>query len=202
MTRPQTSIERLGIDQPENILKSAEKVFGRKGSSATMADIALEAGISQGLAYRYFESKDEIFKTLLKHSLQSAEEYDKMMKKLPGTPAEKLHTIVTRLIERRREQSGYYQFLYQILADDSLPAELKERMTRHGKIFLNEMRRLIVEGQKTGEIAKDNPDQLLEAVMACIEGLWKRMAYSDPGKVSESYPDSEIIFRMLKPDRR
>ncbi len=183
MTRPQTSIERLGIDQPENILKSAEKVFGRKGSSATMADIASEAGISQGLAYRYFESKDEIFKTLLKHSLQSAEEYDKMMKKLPGTPVEKLHTIVTRLIERRREQSGYYQFLYQILADDSLPAELKERMTRHGKIFLNEMRRLIVEGQKTGEIAKDNPDQLLEAVMACIEGLWKRMAYSDPGKL-------------------
>ena len=112
MTRPQTSIERLGIGQPENILKSTEKVFGRKGSSAIIADIALEAGISQGLAHRYFESKDEIFKTLLKHSLKSAEEYDKMMKKLPGTPAEKLRTIVTRLIERRRKQPGYYQFLY------------------------------------------------------------------------------------------
>jgi AcrR family transcriptional regulator len=67
MTRPQTSIDRLGIDQPENIMKSAEKVFWQKRSWATMADIASEAGISQGLAYKYFESNDEIFKTLSKH---------------------------------------------------------------------------------------------------------------------------------------
>ncbi len=73
-------------------------------------------------------------------------------------------------------------------------------MARHGKIFLNGMRRLIVEGQKTGEIAKDNPDQLLEAVMACIEGLWKRMSYSDPEKLSGSYPEPKIILRMLKAD--
>ncbi len=85
---------------------------------------------------------------------------------------------------------------------DSLPADLKEKMARHGKIFLNGMRQLIVEGQKTGEVAKDNPDQLIETVMACIEGLRKRLAYSDSEKLSASYPYPEIIFRMLKPDRR
>ena len=31
-----------------------------KGDSATMADIAITAGVSQGLAYRYFDSKDVV----------------------------------------------------------------------------------------------------------------------------------------------
>lgn len=51
-----------------------------------MAEVAAEAQVSQGLAYRYFESKDEIFKTLMKYSVQSAEEYDKMIQNLPSTP--------------------------------------------------------------------------------------------------------------------
>lgn len=165
-----------------------------------MADVAAEAQVSQGLAYRYFESKEEIFKTLVKDSIQSADDYEVMMRKIPGTSAEKLRTIVTRLLERRREQPGYYQFLYQMLSDGSLPLELRERMGKHGRILFKGLRQLIVDGQSSGEIAKDDPDQLLEAVMACIEGLWKRMAYSD--KPSENYPDPKIVLRMLKPDRR
>ena len=48
------------------------KVFARKGLRATITDIAKEAGVSQGLAYRYFPSKEAIFHTLLRQMLPDA----------------------------------------------------------------------------------------------------------------------------------
>ncbi len=167
-----------------------------------MADVAIEAGVSQGLAYRYFARKEDIFSTLVKRSIESAGDYDRIIRKLPGSAAERLRAIITRLLQLRREQPGYYQFLYQMMSDESMPNELREMMTKQGRNLQKEMRKLIVEGQASGEIAKDSPDHLLEAIMACIEGLWRRMLYSDPDKISENLPDARIILRMLKPDQR
>ena len=49
-------------DRQKQILSSALKVFIHKGFAATkMSDIATEAGISYGLMYHYFQSKDEIY---------------------------------------------------------------------------------------------------------------------------------------------
>jgi AcrR family transcriptional regulator len=202
MPRSLEVLQQIRDDQRENILKAAQTVFARRGGAAAMAEIAEEAGISQGLAYRYFASKEELFSTLVKRSMQSADDYDKIIRKLPGSPAEKLRTIIERLLELRRERPGYYQFLYQMLNDESMPIELRRMMTKRGVALQREMRRLIVEGQKSGDIARDNPDQLLESVMACMEGLWRRMSYFDPEKSSEFLPDAKIIFRMLKPDKR
>jgi AcrR family transcriptional regulator len=199
MPRTEEALQQIREGRREKILNAAKTVFARKGSAATIADIASEAGISQGLAYSYFTSKEEIFTTLVKQSIQSAGEYDKVIRRLPGSPAERLSAIITRLVGLRREQPGYYQFLYQILSDDSMPNVLREMMSRQGRILQKEMRQLIVEGQASGEIAKDNPDKLLEAIMACVEGLWRRMTYSDPKKTSESFPDAKIMLRMLEP---
>jgi len=55
------------------ILEAARSVFARRGLGATVSDIAKEAGVSQGLAYRYFPSKEAIFHTLLRQMLQSGE---------------------------------------------------------------------------------------------------------------------------------
>jgi AcrR family transcriptional regulator len=44
-----------------SILEAAKKTFARRGiSTATMAEIAEEAGISAGAIYRYFESKEAL----------------------------------------------------------------------------------------------------------------------------------------------
>jgi AcrR family transcriptional regulator len=54
--RPDVSEERR-----HQIVESAAKVFARKGfADARMDDVAAEAGLSKGLLYWYFKSKDEI----------------------------------------------------------------------------------------------------------------------------------------------
>ncbi len=54
---PRLSEERLR-DRQEAILDAAEEVLGRSGfAEASVADVARQAGVSDGLIYRYFDSK-------------------------------------------------------------------------------------------------------------------------------------------------
>jgi len=201
MPRSEEALQQIRQDQRENILQAAQAVFARKGGSTTMADVAEEARISQGLAYRYFACKEELFSILVKRSMQAADDYDKIIRRLPGTPLEKIRTIIERLLELRRERPGYYQFLYQMLSDESMSIELRKMMTKRSVAFQKELRRLVVEGQKLGQVVQDNPDQLVESVLACIEGLWRRMSFLDLEKIGKNLlPDARIILRMLRPD--
>ena len=47
----------------QEILETAMKLFAEKGYEKTsISDIAKEIGVAQGLCYRYFPSKDILFK--------------------------------------------------------------------------------------------------------------------------------------------
>ncbi|MDQ2887061.1 MAG: TetR/AcrR family transcriptional regulator [Chloroflexota bacterium] len=53
-------------DRREQILAAAIHVFAQKGfTRATNKDIAREAGITPGLIYHYFESKEAVFKAII-----------------------------------------------------------------------------------------------------------------------------------------
>ena len=53
-------------DRREQILDAALRIFSRKGfTKATNKDIAHEAGITSGLIYYYFESKEALFNALI-----------------------------------------------------------------------------------------------------------------------------------------
>ncbi len=72
------------------------------------------------------------------------------------------------------------QLMYHVLKDESTPNDLKELVIKNGKVIQDVMRQLIVEGQASGEIAKDDPDQLMVALLACFDGLMKRATMLDP----------------------
>jgi Transcriptional regulator len=184
----------------EKILKAAAAVFAAKGQAATMADIAAEAGISQGLAYHYFTSKEEILTTLVKKVAESGGGPAERIQKIKGTPGTRLELLVTYILEDRRENPGFSQLLHQVLTDDAMPNELKQLVMKNGKVIQDAMRQLIVEGQATGEVAKDDPDQLMIALLACFDGLMKRASMLDPADSKKYFPDAKIILRMLKPE--
>jgi len=69
----------------------------------------------------------------------------------------------------------------------------------HGLEIRRVLRRLIIEGQARGEVSKDEPAQLVDVILACLEGLSMRMAYSDQG-TQVQLPDAELILRLLGPN--
>src|SRR5215471_12109378 len=59
--------------RPGEILDAALKVFAAKGfAAARMEDIARAAGVTKGTIYLYFESKEAVFKSLVRESVGSA----------------------------------------------------------------------------------------------------------------------------------
>jgi AcrR family transcriptional regulator len=197
--RPEVN-RQIRDETTDKILEAARSVFARKGMATKMSEVAAAAGISQGLAYHYFPSKRAIFVALVRQMTPSPEELELTVQKIPGAPAERLDRMISSMVERRRADPEFYQFFSQAMADDSLPEDIRESMYAQGLHMQEILRRLIVEGQATGEIAKDDPDELLQAITACLDGL-SRMALPSSRRIGNHLPDARIILRMLRPDK-
>ena len=62
------------------ILENALKLFSIKGYHGTsISDIAKSAGISKGLAYNYFESKQKLVEALFEQMLQIGQEFEEIL---------------------------------------------------------------------------------------------------------------------------
>jgi len=198
MPRTEEANQRIREEQRTKILDGARKVFARKGMAATMAEVAAEASVSQGLAYRYFANKEAIFHELVEQAVQTGIAGIQRIPRMPGTPGERLELLVSKAWEGRREHPEYYQVLYQVLDDEATSGDIRELIGKQGKAYLDVLRQLIVEGQATGEVARGDPDQLVIVILACLDGL-TRLALRDPEQVKKHFPDIGIILRIFKP---
>lgn len=185
--------------QRANILEGARRVFARKGQAATMADVAQAAGVSQGLAYRYFSGKEQIYRELVKQALEQAALTTALPAREPSeTPGQRLALLIRRTVEYRRDHLEVFQLLDQALSSDKAPDDMTELIRQYRERFLTELRQLIVEGQANGEVAAGDPEQLVIAITATLEGL-ARFGLHHPEQFRRLCPDASILLRMLKP---
>src|SRR6266700_2410232 len=193
MPRLKAANQDLYVAQREKLLDAAKKVFARKGVTATMDDVATEASVSHGLAYRYFANKETLFRALVEQIIQADPAGLLHVLEMQGTPGERLTLLLSKLVESRREQPEFYQFFEQVLSSEATPDHLRETLQRRGQTFLDVMRQLIVEGQATGEIVAGDPDQLVIIIAACLEGL-TRLAFLNPEQFKKHCPDAEVLM--------
>ena len=201
MTRNKQANEEIRRETTQKILDAATAVFAAKGRAATMADIAAKAQVSQGLAYHYFASKEEIFSILLKRAWAEAGGGPaQRVNQVQGTPGQRLTLLITNMLEASRQNPGISQIMYNALEDETTPADLKAMVQRNGKELQGAIRQLIVDGQATGEVVKDDPDQLLVTLVAIVRGLMKRAVTLDPKDAKFHFPEAKIIMRIFKPE--
>ena len=199
MPRSEEENERIRAAQRTAILAAARTVFARRGLAATIDDVAATAGVSHGLAYRYFASKAELFRALAEEAL-TARADGPAPAEVTRTPGERLSYVLRALVANRRDHPETFQLLSHVLADPSVPADLLALAERRGREFRRQLRELITEGQATGEVAGDDPDQLVTAISACLDGLG-RLTRPRHGQGEAGFPSVEIVLRMvMKPE--
>src|SRR5262245_8349076 len=72
--------------RPAEILAAALDCFAEKGFAATrMDDVAARAGVTKGTLYLYFESKEELFKALVRSQLLPNLERLEAAASMPGS---------------------------------------------------------------------------------------------------------------------
>jgi AcrR family transcriptional regulator len=200
MPRSEAENQRVRERQRANILDAALRVFARSGPSASISDIAEAAGVSQGLAYRYFASKEEIYYALVARAMQGGFQEAEVADQTTGSPWERLEALLSRIVNARREHPEFFQLLYHVLGDDAAPTELRAQMSERGAFLADELHKLIVEGQAAGEIAQGDPYQLVVALLAYLDGLTRFSLYA-PQQFKEHFPEAGIIMRLFRPDQ-
>src|SRR5579885_969224 len=104
MPRTPEANQRIREAQRAKILESARRVFARKGMAATIADIAAEAQISLGLAYRYFTDKEAILAELVKQTIPDDSAGFQQLLEMPGTAGERLAMLISRIVGARGQR--------------------------------------------------------------------------------------------------
>jgi AcrR family transcriptional regulator len=225
MPRTEEANQRIREEQRAKILNAAMLVFAHKGMGATMSEVAAAADVSYGLVYRYYTSKEALLVELVEKVMSDSLKALEGALELPGTPGERLQTLLAQILTGVREHPEFILLVQQMLAEEAdrdrprvtgqeanqvvrfpIQQALRSEATREhlrklaqqqSLTYRSVLKQLIVEGQQTGEIVLDDPDQLVGAVTACIAGLSQSATWQASEQFQHSFPDVSIILRML-----
>jgi AcrR family transcriptional regulator len=136
----QPRYQRRKEDRPQEITEAAFAAFAENGFTATkVEDVARRAGVSKGLLYLYFRTKEELFKAvirsvvaprvdeltqLLDDSEQSAEAFVRgpllaFLQRLPGSPAS---VVIRLMISEAPKHPDLVEFYWENVASRGLGA--------------------------------------------------------------------------------
>ena len=199
MPRTEEANQRIREERRGQILDVASRVFAHKGLAGTrIADIATEGGMSQGLIFRYFASKEEVFAAVIEKALQSATSLAQAALELPCSPLEKLRWLLQITLSGMWRKPDYALVVLHALNSETTPQEVREQVLEQSIHTLQLYRRLIVEGQEAGEIVEGDPDMLTLVFAACVQGLSSSVPYLPRALGIDGPPDPEVVLRILK----
>lgn len=203
MTSREEQSKQIRQKRTEQIMFSALKLFARRGMAGTKSSmIAAEAGLSEGLIYKYFETKDELFIRLVKWAVEEATNAMKLVYDIPGSPFEKLRALTEEILdlENPMGQLGF-SLMHQAMTGEGIPEEATELIREHGSTvhYVKILEPLFVEGQNTGDFIPGNPRELASAYLKIISGLMTIRVDKDD---EFPLPSVDILMRMfIHPER-
>ncbi|WP_127485138.1 TetR/AcrR family transcriptional regulator [Paenibacillus ehimensis] len=175
------------------IKRAALKVFAHHGLMGTkMSMIAREAGISDGLSYRYFKSKDEILAELVKDAVEGSNEAFALIRNMPGSPLEKIRALTKEILQ---EDNHHFILMQQVMSADNLPKEIAELMKDHDTAgMIDTVTSVVAAGQQAGQFLEGNPRDIAMWYLTSIVGLMNLRTHELEGYRP---PDIDFMMRLV-----
>jgi AcrR family transcriptional regulator len=166
---------RMRDESRERILAAGLGLFAAKGPAATrMAEIAAAAGVSQGLLYHYFRSKEELHGALIRGAFAAMNGAARALEALPLSPREKVVralTELTRGLERDERAAQYFLLLAQATSSSATPPESQAVIeAERGEVY-EVMTRILRAGQEDGSVRAGDPEELALTFWILVKGL-------------------------------
>ncbi|MCB0489101.1 MAG: TetR/AcrR family transcriptional regulator [Cyclobacteriaceae bacterium] len=112
---PRTSAKNEEIRQEsmQKIMNAAFSLIARQGyESTSISQIAAEAGVSKGLMYNYFDSKEDLLEQLVKGAMDQG---DKMIAEMMDTdPVKTLRNMFEWFFNEMRERPDYWRLMTEL----------------------------------------------------------------------------------------
>lgn len=181
MSQTNNPPDRNQDERREQIKRAALKVFANKGITGTkISMIAAEAGISQGLTYRYFQSKEELFSLLVHEAVEEAQASIRNAPLLPGTPLEQFKTLTVNMLDDTHKH--HFLLIQQAQSTEGVPEQAKLAIARYQPQDTMELLvPLFVKGQELGEFGEGDPRQRLFLYFSVVTGLMIQETHAGTG---------------------
>ena len=171
--RGQQQNEKMRAEAIGRITRASLEVFAEYGyHGATMEHIMRVSGLSKGLMYHYFPSKEKIFFHLVDTALEISSSTWRDAFDSPGTAWERIEKLSNNIVKIAftDESSLYSLIMIQAVTQGKGIPGLMEHIFQHLTYYI-ELRPLIIEAQKSGEVAQGDPDLLMFSYIALVQGF-------------------------------
>ncbi len=168
-----TDIKRYseGQDKKEKIIGAALEIFSQKlFHQVAMSEVAAASGVGKGTIYLYFDSKEALFREVIKYSYNAYYESLQDCLAAGNSAREKLKKVIDMQNEFMQTQK---KFVY-MLAEEKLISSLilEEEAFQCQQEIIDLVGRVIEEGIKQGEFRSMNPALAAKIFMGAVAALW------------------------------
>ncbi len=174
------------------IRRAALDLFVEKGfHSASVAEIARRAGVSKGLIYNYYPSKDDLLQELMEDRLREA------AATYAGVPEgvsaqEKLRYIVDSSVEQFLKKPELYRLYFSLLLQPGTTPALRRAEEAFAPEFARILARLVALFSESGS---DAPPVDALVFQSALNGLALGLLVEPPGA---PFPADAVKRRLLR----
>ncbi len=175
------------------ILEAGLELFIHRGYANTkITDIAKYVGMSSGLMFHYFESKEKLYEELIKMGLNGPASVLKFDVSEPLLFFEKAVESILNEIRASSFSAKMFVLMNQALSNDVAPQSIKELLS---KMDIVEKSTFIIQaGQQNGTIREGNPQALSIVFWVAITGIAQYAAINP----NIPLPEVQWIIDMLR----
>lgn len=197
----QPKYQRRKEDRPQEIADAAFKMFAEKGYAATrIDDVAKRAGVSKGLTYLYYKTKEDLFKAVVRNvvirrvdslignvesTTLSSEAFLRgplldFMKKVPGSP---IAIVIRLLISEGPRHPDLVNYYYENVVARGLEA----------------IRQFVARGVERGEFRREALDHQPHLFLApmMLSMIW-RLVFTDKPLDTDQLMESQVELLLAE----
>ena len=172
-------------DKQRAILTSAAAVLAEQGmDKASMAQIAVQAGVSKALLYHYYPGKDALIFDIIRTHLTDVDQAVEAVDNPDLAPRARLRALVGAVLETYRDADNYHKV--QLNGTPTLPPEQKDMIHAIERRIVSRFSRVLRAVQPGLE-----PPLLMPVTMSLFGMMnWVYMWFRDGGAVTrEDYAE-------------
>jgi AcrR family transcriptional regulator len=166
-------------ERRERILRVAHDLFGQRGYAAvSIADIAVEVGVTTAAIYHHFPSKDALYAEVMRRILGAIGGAIRQIAETHGAASEKMSRMAEVAILYVPSDADMDSMMRDV--DEHLSAVQREEIDGSHRAVLGALEGLMREGIERGELRDGDPRLLSHAFWQLLGGFGGRRG-SDAG---------------------
>ncbi len=187
---PKTPAQNAEIREAtrQKILLSSMRVFARQGyATTTIKRISAEAGVSVGLIYHYFDSKEALLEAVVDRALVSlGGSFEMVMTAEVADSAERLAILLNHMFTLLVGEQEYWQLFYMLRGQPAVADLMREKLC----FWTDQLRLVFV--QLLTDMGRAEPEMDALILYSLVEGTIQQYQLNP-----DTYPLSAVVERII-----